>query len=420
MPAYADLVHQTSTTTGAGNLTLTAVNGKRTFLAAFGTGGTNTFDYYVSNREAAEWERGTGHETAGALVRDTVLASSNANAAVAFSAGVKDVTNDQPADKRIDKLDAAPLDALAYSGMQINGGMEVSQERGLASTFLNQYVLDGWQATRAGPMITPCYQSATGSVGGFPYGLVGTVTTAAASLGANDYQAFFQFIEGWRTARLGWGAANAKPITLAFWTWHHRVGIYSGTIRNGAANRSYAFSYTQAAADVLQYNVITIPGDTTGTWAVENTVGMIVTFSNGAGTTFTAPSANTWLAGNYQAAPGQVNGVAATSDVFRITGVVVLPGIHAPTAAQSPLIMRPYDQELMVCRRYYTKIESAVQLAVADGNSMTQLALPVSMRAVPTVTASGSATWIANGTDTIRQATTGAFAATILKCDARL
>jgi len=59
--AYADLVHQTTTSTGTGNLTLTAVNGRRTFLTAFGTGGTNTFIYFISHRSAAEWWRGTGH-----------------------------------------------------------------------------------------------------------------------------------------------------------------------------------------------------------------------------------------------------------------------------------------------------------------------------------------------------------------------
>jgi len=48
-----------------------------------------------------------------------------------------------------------------------------------------------------------------------------------------------------------------------------------------------------------------------------------------------------------------VNGIAATSDVFRLTGVTILPGTQAPTAAQSPLIMRPYDQELLTCQRYY-------------------------------------------------------------------
>ena len=49
---------------------------------------------------------------------------------------------------------AAPLDALAYSGMQVNGSMEVSQEFGAVaqpvtlSTF--KYALDGWTICRTG------------------------------------------------------------------------------------------------------------------------------------------------------------------------------------------------------------------------------------------------------------------------------
>lgn len=107
MPAPSDLVHETSTTTGTGNLTLSNANGKRSFNTAFGTGGSNVFDYYISNRDAAEWERGTGSlSAASTLVRDTVIASSNANAAVNFSAGTKDVTNDVPAGNQ-PRLDAA-------------------------------------------------------------------------------------------------------------------------------------------------------------------------------------------------------------------------------------------------------------------------------------------------------------------------
>lgn len=98
MPAPGDLIHQQSTSTGTGNITLSAVNGKRSFNDEFGTGGTNKFDYFISNQAAAEWERGTGHLSASTtLVRDTVLASSNANAAVSFSAGTKDIANDVPA-----------------------------------------------------------------------------------------------------------------------------------------------------------------------------------------------------------------------------------------------------------------------------------------------------------------------------------
>lgn len=102
MPAPSDLIHETATSTGTGNFTLVAVNGKRTFNTGFGTGGTDLFDYYISSRDAAEWERGTGHMSdATTLVRDTVIASSNSDSAVSFSAGTKDVTNDIPAAKQV-------------------------------------------------------------------------------------------------------------------------------------------------------------------------------------------------------------------------------------------------------------------------------------------------------------------------------
>lgn len=94
MTTVANLVQQTTSTTGTGNLTLTAADGRQTFNSAFGTGGTDVFYYFVMNRAAAEWEVGTGHLfDSTTLVRDTVLNSSNANAAVNFSAGTKDVTN---------------------------------------------------------------------------------------------------------------------------------------------------------------------------------------------------------------------------------------------------------------------------------------------------------------------------------------
>jgi hypothetical protein len=97
--AIANLVLQTSTSTGTGAFTLTAQNGKKTFATAFSTGSTpNVFWYFISSAAAAEWEVGSGHMSdAATLVRDTVLESSNANAAVNFSAGQKYVTCDLPA-----------------------------------------------------------------------------------------------------------------------------------------------------------------------------------------------------------------------------------------------------------------------------------------------------------------------------------
>lgn len=99
MPAPKNLVHETSSSTGTGNMAISAVNGKQRLSEGFSTGGSDTFDYFISNRDGAEWEVGTGSlSDANTLVRDTVVNSSNSNSAVNFSAGTKDITNDIPAE----------------------------------------------------------------------------------------------------------------------------------------------------------------------------------------------------------------------------------------------------------------------------------------------------------------------------------
>ncbi len=88
-------VYETSETAGAGDLLLTRRAGSRSFYSTFGAGGApDAFLYLVSHRDLNEWEAGTGHlSDAGTLCRDTVVASSNNDKPVDFSAGMKDVTN---------------------------------------------------------------------------------------------------------------------------------------------------------------------------------------------------------------------------------------------------------------------------------------------------------------------------------------
>lgn len=90
--AFHDRVEDTTTTTGTGNVTLsgTAPTGRVTFNAAFGTG--PRFGYVIQSSDESEWETGVGYLSASTtLVRETVSKSSNANAAVNFSAGTKRV-----------------------------------------------------------------------------------------------------------------------------------------------------------------------------------------------------------------------------------------------------------------------------------------------------------------------------------------
>jgi hypothetical protein len=176
-------------------------------------------------------------------------------------------------------------------------------------------------------------------------------------------------------------------MTISFWSNHNPAGTYSIAIRNAAATRSYVTTYTQVTAGVSQYNTVTVPGDTTGTWAVDNTIGITLSFTLASGTTFIAPAANTWSAGNYIAASGQVNGVATTAGAFHASGVTILPGSEAPSAARSPFVMRPYDQELVTCKRYWQKYSGLIISGYnAATNNIFHSITINPMRANPTMT----------------------------------
>jgi hypothetical protein len=97
-----DRVKETSTTTGTGTFNLDgAALGFETFVS--GIGNANTTYYSIVN-ENGEFEVGLGTVTDDAtdtLSRDTILSSSNSDAAVNFSAGTKDVFCTLPASKAV-------------------------------------------------------------------------------------------------------------------------------------------------------------------------------------------------------------------------------------------------------------------------------------------------------------------------------
>lgn len=163
MPAVKNLIHETSTTTSTGSFTVSAVNGKVRFsdgTYGFGTGSTqNVLDYFASNRDAAEWEYGTGHMSdANTLVRDTVIAGSNGASPVNFSAGTKDITNDIPAERQFlvdaamsltatQKAQARANIAVPGRTRLLNGDFKVSQRNGTTATSTadNAHWADRWR-----------------------------------------------------------------------------------------------------------------------------------------------------------------------------------------------------------------------------------------------------------------------------------
>jgi hypothetical protein len=97
-----DRVKETSTTNGTGTFDLGgAVSGFESFVTAIGNGNTT---YYSIVNENGEFEVGLGTVTDAAtdtLSRDTIISSSNSDAAVNFTAGTKNVFCTLPASKAV-------------------------------------------------------------------------------------------------------------------------------------------------------------------------------------------------------------------------------------------------------------------------------------------------------------------------------
>jgi hypothetical protein len=285
---------------------------------------------------------------------------------------------------------AAPLDAMGYYGLQSNGSMEISQENSSSSVTLPpgsaKYILDGWVVTNTGSAALTSGQNSF-PPSGLSSALQVLVTTPAPTIGPSDYTFIFQDIEGQRCRRLGWGAGGALPITIAFWAFAVRPGLYSGSVTNPPTfNRSYPFSFTINAGSTWEYKVISIPGDTTGTWTKDTTAGIRVTIAMACGSNFLG-TAGAWTAGGRYGVTGTVNGVATTSDIFILTGFIMLPGIELPAVTHPLYVMRPYEQELALAQRYWQLFSIVFVGGYSGGvsNAYQTITYPI-MRAAPSVT----------------------------------
>jgi hypothetical protein len=116
---------------------------------------------------------------------------------------------------------------------------------------------------------------------------------------SDNYQPFYQIIEGLNVADLGWGAAGAATVTVSFWARSSVTGTYPVSIRNSGSARSYVTTFTISAADTWEYKTLTVAGDTSGTWLKTNGIGIQVNFASVAGSDKQISSLNTWTAGNY-------------------------------------------------------------------------------------------------------------------------
>jgi hypothetical protein len=234
----------------------------------------------------------------------------------------------------------------------INGDMRIDQRNAGASvTPANaSYTLDRWQS---GQLVASKYsvQQNAGAVtppAGFN-NYLGVTSLSAYSVGASEYFNQAQRIEGLNCKDLGWGGANAKPITISFLAYSSITGTHGGSARNGAATRSYPFTYSVIQANTWEFKTVTIPGDTSGTWLTDNGVGLEIIWGLGVGTTLSG-AAGTWASANYVSATGAVSIVGTNAAKWYVTGVKVEID-RVATSFQAD----DYGISLHKCRHYYQR-----------------------------------------------------------------
>jgi hypothetical protein len=275
----------------------------------------------------------------------------------------------------------------------INGDMRIDQRNSGASvtnTALPIYSLDRWAINGAQASKFTAQQNAasvTPPVGFTNY--LGTTSSSAYSVLTGDYFLVQQLIEGLNVSDLAWGTANAKTVTLSFWVRSSLTGTFGGSIRNSAGNRSYPFTYTISAANTWEQKSITIAGDTSGTWLTTNGIGLNISFSLGAGATYSG-TAGAWVGSNIVQPTGSTSVVGTNGATFYITGVQLEKGSTATS-----FDYRPYGTELSLAQRYFWKISendgnTFMWVGAVSTTSSGTMVFPLNMRVTPTVSFDGA------------------------------
>ena len=211
---------------------------------------------------------------------------------------------------------------------------------------------------------------------------------ADTSIASTQNVHFFQNIEGYNIARLGWGTPGAKPVTLSFWVRCNVPGTYCVGLENNATDRCCIREYEIKPGHKWQKIVLTFPGCRDGTWEVTNSAGIRLRFVLASGSTYDDGVDGKWVNSDELTTGNQENFMSSTNNRYFITGVQLEAGRVATDFEH-----RQYNDELALCQRYYVEDSTGGAdtplmyfFQYSNNYRMLQIPFPVPMRtATPTV-----------------------------------
>lgn len=274
-----------------------------------------------------------------------------------------------------------------FRNIIINGGMDIAQ-RGTSQasiTAAGYYTIDRWRTDVVTAGTWTQSQSTEVPTGqGFFNSLKLDCTTADASLAAGDRVFYSHRIEDQNCTYLKKGTSSAESTTVSFWVKSNKTGTYICELFDSQNSRHINKSYTISSADTWEKKTITFAGDTTGAFANDNGIGLMLQFWLAAGSTYTSGTLQTsWGSStNANRAVGQVNLADSTSNEWYITGVQLEAGSVA-----SDFEFLPVDCNLQRCQRYFGSGEIETDYDNSSSATVMYRAydFKVSMRTDPTM-----------------------------------
>jgi len=280
---------------------------------------------------------------------------------------------------------SVPLTAQKVSGQNllINPLMSINQEGTTTVTTTAGYSMDAWNLIFGGGLtdivqaqatLAPTYEQA----GRHLTSSLKTYTTVSKTgIAAGAYIGARQSIEG-----LVFQEIYRQPFVLRFWAYARTTGDYSVSLQSPGFAYSCVMKYTILAADTWQFFELNIPANgASGGWVFTNAVGMSLTFTVDAGSTFKTATLGAWQSGNYLACSTQAEGGSVINIGLYITDVEIQKGTVETTWRCED---RPYSVELSLCHRYF--YTDRIYVNSVQNN----IPIPTMMRATPTVSGGGA------------------------------
>ena len=240
---------------------------------------------------------------------------------------------------------------LSHRNLIINGAMQVCQRYALASMnnisgSTHTYHTDRFKGFNSnGGILGLEWQE--NYPNGHHYSLRIKCVTADTSIDGLTF--ISHVIEDKNIQHLNYGLSYAKSCTLSFWIKSNLTGTFSiGLMNDTQGSRGFVAEYTINAANTWEKKIITVPGDTSGTW---NAGGLRVHWALAIQSDRHASTLNAWqnTSSVLYSSSNQPNFMSSTNNYMNLTGVQFEVG------SATPFEHRSYGDELALCQRYYYK-----------------------------------------------------------------